>query len=143
MLVEILEESIKNFGDLSKLIEIVVVLQLKEKKRKDIVISGNCVLRKSRKCQKDDVDQVLYFLSQEYYEGLAEQASQAEADAQSLKKNLAKLEAERDGKLLLMNLIGAANEANYHAQRLSLSLSNCTTVLPVAERRTTLNNSNQ
>ncbi|CAI9116814.1 OLC1v1018074C3 [Oldenlandia corymbosa var. corymbosa] len=41
----------------------------------------------------------------------------------------------------LMDLIGAANEANYHAQRLSLSLGNCTIVSPVAERHTTLNSS--
>ncbi|KAL3505331.1 hypothetical protein ACH5RR_035172 [Cinchona calisaya] len=39
----------------------------------------------------------------------------------------------------LMNLLGASNEANYHSQRLSLSLSSCTLVSPVAGSQGTLN----
>ncbi|CAI9109690.1 OLC1v1009565C2 [Oldenlandia corymbosa var. corymbosa] len=55
---------VKNPDELELLMEIKRVLHKKEKKLKDIVRSGNCILRKFRQCHEDDVDQVLYFFSQ-------------------------------------------------------------------------------
>lgn len=93
MLVEIMEESIRIFwrfvrndkdctkpiligrkGPLAELqdpadsqlfMEIRKDLQKKERKLKDLLRSGNCILRKLQKCREDDSsDQVLYFFSQ-------------------------------------------------------------------------------
>ncbi|OMO79266.1 Ribosomal protein L34Ae [Corchorus capsularis] len=92
MLVEIMEESIRIFwrfvradkdanlviqkarkgtqveplepDDLELLAEVQTSLQKKDRKLKDILRSGNCILRKFRKNQEDNSDQVLYFFSQ-------------------------------------------------------------------------------
>lgn len=36
----------------------------KDRKLKDLVRSGNCILRRFRKCREEDSDHVLYFFSQ-------------------------------------------------------------------------------
>lgn len=93
MLVEIMEESIRIFwrfvqadkdanvatrksrrgtqvepqpglADLELLANVRSALQKKEKKLKDILRSGNCILRKFQKHQEENSDQVLYFFSQ-------------------------------------------------------------------------------
>ncbi|KAA8530361.1 hypothetical protein F0562_005070 [Nyssa sinensis] len=89
ILVEIMEESIRIFwrfvradkdcttlsqrgtqvelhdpADSELLMEVRKNLQKKEKKLKDLLRSGNCILRKFRKCQEENSDHVLYFFSQ-------------------------------------------------------------------------------
>ncbi|KAK9039487.1 hypothetical protein V6N11_014687 [Hibiscus sabdariffa] len=92
MLVEIMEESIRIFwrfiradkdanvviknsrkgtqveplepADLELLAEVQTSLQKKDRKLKDILRSGNCILRKLKKNQEENSDQVLYFFSQ-------------------------------------------------------------------------------
>ncbi|XWS44297.1 hypothetical protein CRYUN_Cryun15aG0032900 [Craigia yunnanensis] len=92
MLVEIMEESIRIFwrfvradkdanivirktkkgtqveplepDDLELLAEVQTDLQKKDRKVKDILRSGNCILRKFRKNEEESSDQVLYFFSQ-------------------------------------------------------------------------------
>ncbi|XWS32865.1 hypothetical protein CRYUN_Cryun22dG0027000 [Craigia yunnanensis] len=92
MLVEIMEESIRIFwrfvradkdanivihktrkgtqveplepDDLELLAEVQTNLQKKDRKLKDILRSGNCILRKFRKNEEESSDQVLYFFSQ-------------------------------------------------------------------------------
>ncbi|KAF2299208.1 hypothetical protein GH714_030968 [Hevea brasiliensis] len=50
--------------ELQLLTEVRASLQKKEKKLKDILRSGNCILRKFQKHQEDSSEQVLYFFSQ-------------------------------------------------------------------------------
>ncbi|XVF58266.1 hypothetical protein PTKIN_Ptkin07bG0051100 [Pterospermum kingtungense] len=92
MLVEIMEESIRIFwrfvrddkdaniviqktrkgtqveplepDDLELLAEVQTDLQKKDRKLRDMLRSGNCILRKFRKNQEESSDQVLYFFSQ-------------------------------------------------------------------------------
>ncbi|XVF16612.1 hypothetical protein REPUB_Repub10bG0047000 [Reevesia pubescens] len=92
MLVEIMEESIRIFwrfvradkdaniviqkarkgtqveplepDDLELLAEVQTSLQKKDRRLKDILRSGNCILRKFKKNQEENSDQVLYFFSQ-------------------------------------------------------------------------------
>ncbi|WRX20463.1 Protein of unknown function DUF1666 - like 4 [Theobroma cacao] len=92
MLVEIMEESIRIFwrfvradkvanivipqsrkgtqvepldpADLELLVEVQTSLQTKDRKLKDILRNGNCILRKFRKNREESPDQVLYFFSQ-------------------------------------------------------------------------------
>ncbi|XWS40874.1 hypothetical protein CRYUN_Cryun17cG0033400 [Craigia yunnanensis] len=92
MLIEIMEESIRIFwrfvradkdanivirktrkrtqveplepADLELLAEVQTSLQKKDRKLKDILRSGKCILRKFRKSQEENSDQVLYFFSQ-------------------------------------------------------------------------------
>lgn len=56
--------ALQNPGDLELLMEIKQILQKKERKLKDLVRGGNCILRRFRKSREDDSDHVLYFFSQ-------------------------------------------------------------------------------
>ncbi|KAL4354582.1 hypothetical protein GQ457_06G041990 [Hibiscus cannabinus] len=51
-------------ADLELLAEVQTSLQKKDRKLKDILRSGNCILRKLKKNQEENSDQVLYFFSQ-------------------------------------------------------------------------------
>ncbi|CDP02229.1 unnamed protein product [Coffea canephora] len=56
--------ALQNPGDLELLMEIKNILQKKERKLKDVVRGGNCILRRLRKSREDESDHVLYFFSQ-------------------------------------------------------------------------------
>ncbi|XP_059643386.1 uncharacterized protein LOC132285233 [Cornus florida] len=58
------EVELQDPADTEILMEVRKNLQKKEKKLKDLLRSGNCILRKFRKCQEDESDHVLYFFSQ-------------------------------------------------------------------------------
>lgn len=55
---------LQNPDDLDLLIEVRKVFQKKERKLKEVLRSGNCILKRFRKYRVDDLDQVLYFFSQ-------------------------------------------------------------------------------
>ncbi|KAE9621291.1 hypothetical protein Lal_00023637 [Lupinus albus] len=51
-------------ADFELLVEIQKDLQKKEKRLRDILRSGSCILKKFKKCHEDEMDQVLCFFSQ-------------------------------------------------------------------------------
>ncbi|XP_030517591.2 uncharacterized protein LOC115731105 [Rhodamnia argentea] len=58
------QPELQNPADLELLTQVQAVLQKKEKKLKDLLRGGNCVLRKFQKHQEETSDQVLCFFSQ-------------------------------------------------------------------------------
>ncbi|CAL0325924.1 unnamed protein product [Lupinus luteus] len=55
---------LQNSTDFELLVEIQTNLEKKEKKLREVLKSGSCILNKFRKCHEDETNQVLYFFSQ-------------------------------------------------------------------------------